>query len=134
MTSPAELFMPTHSAPSKLCVRRASAVKTKSIAAPEPMQALQDRIATFQRTRFPEQSLDGKLAHMVREICELRADPDDNMEWADVLILLLGAAAWHGLTIDDLLQAAQTKMGINENRQWGPADPEGIHHHIEKLP
>jgi hypothetical protein len=131
MTSPIDILAPAHSALSKLCVRRASAVKTKPIAAPDPMQALQDRIATFQRTRFPAQGLEGKLAHMMREIHELRAAPDDNMEWADVFILLLGAAACHGLTIDDLLRAAQTKMGINENRQRGPADSEGIHHHIK---
>ena len=95
-------------------------------------QALQDRIEEFQRSRFPDQKLAGKLAHLGREVDELRANPDDPMEWADVLILFLGAAALHDLSASALLLFANHKLTICESRKWGPADADGVHHHIEE--
>jgi hypothetical protein len=96
------------------------------------LQRLQDRIAEFQEANFPTQTLDGKLTHLVREANELRGTPEDVMEWADVLILLLGAAHKRCLTAQDLINAARIKLRINEQRQW-PAEPdaEGVYHHLE---
>jgi hypothetical protein len=94
-------------------------------------QALQDRIEAFQRSRFPEQKLAGKFAHLAREVAELRANPDDPMEWADVTILLFGAAAMHEISAAALLQNAEAKLKICEARKWVPADEHGVHHHIE---
>ena len=95
-------------------------------------QALQDRIEEFQRTRFPDQKLKGKLNHLVREALELLKNPDDPMEWADVTILLFGAAAMHGISASALLQNAESKLTICEARKWAPADADGVHHHIDE--
>ena len=95
------------------------------------IQALQDRIEEFQRSRFPDQKLSGKFAHLAREVDELRANTDDPMEWADVFILFLGAAAMHDLSVTALLVFADSKLTICEKRKWGPADVDGVHHHIE---
>ena len=95
------------------------------------VQALQDRIQQFQLSRFPEQNLIGKLNHCARELQELIADVDDPMEWADVFILFLGAAAMHDLSVTALLVFADSKLTICEKRKWGPADADGVHHHIE---
>ena len=95
------------------------------------LQILQDRIAEFQRSRFPDQKLKGKLNHLVSEALELRCNPDDPMEWADVLILLLGAAAQHDLSVTALCKFAEDKLQICMARKWAPADADGVHHHVE---
>lgn len=93
-------------------------------------QRLQDRVAAFQQDRFPAQPLEGKLAHLVREAKELHDNPSDLSEWADVVILIFGAAAQAGLDTVELGNAALAKLTICESRQWGPADSEGVHHHL----
>ena len=97
-------------------------------------QALQDRIEEFQRTRFPDQKIQGKFNHLVRECLELKLNPDDPHEWADVLILFLGAAAMHELSVAALFKFAEDKLTICEARKWAPADADGVHHHIEEAP
>lgn len=96
------------------------------------MQRLQDRVQAFQRRTFPKQPVAGKLNHLIREATELRDSPDDITEWADVLNLLLGAAAQYGHDAQDLILAGHLKCGICEQRQW-PAQPdaEGVYHHLE---
>ncbi len=89
------------------------------------------RVIAFQESRFPKQTVDGKLAHLQREIKELRDEPSDHSEWADCLILLLGAAFKHGFDLDGLIVNAHAKMDINEDRQWGEPDAEGVCHHID---
>ena len=76
------------------------------------------------------QTVDGKIAHLLREVTELRKSPGDIMEAADVLILLLGISALENHTIEDLVNACNAKMDINEKRQWGKPDAEGVHHHL----
>ena len=132
MTSPTELFLPTHTALAQHLAAGQSAPsdQSHSSAPSDSLQSLQDRIAAWQQRTFPEQPLAGKLAHLVREARELRADPEDLQEWADVLILLLGAAAVRGLSVQDLRHVAELKFNIAQQRQWGPADSEGVHHHL----
>jgi hypothetical protein len=98
------------------------------------IQALQTRINAFQLSRFPGQTVSGKLNHLVKELGELRDAPGDITEHADCLILLLGIAALCGFTIDDLLAAARAKMVVNENRQWHAADADGVYRHKDTLP
>jgi hypothetical protein len=95
------------------------------------LQALQDRIAEWQGETFPNQTLKGKLEHLVSEAMELRDSPNDETEWADVLILLLGAAAMKGMTVRELELAANVKFCLARQRQWGPANAQGFHHHVE---
>ena len=97
----------------------------------DALQQLQNRIEAFQRRKFPKQPADAKLAHCHREITELRADPNDISEWADVLILFLGAAACQCISSEDLIRAAHAKMDVNECRKWGEPDGEGVCRHID---
>lgn len=92
------------------------------------------RIERFQTRAFPGQTLAGKLKHLVKEAGELRDNPGDPHEWADVLLLLLGALPLATVggqtpTFDDLLRFAHEKMTINEARDWHPADADGCFHH-----
>lgn len=113
-------LMPTHAALEQLATD-ANAV-----------QELQTRILHFQQRHFPDQPLSGKLKHCQKEIDEILADPSDIIEWADAFILLLGAAAKQFFTVSDLVEAAHAKLDVCETRKWGPADEEGVHHHIEE--
>jgi hypothetical protein len=70
------------------------------------LQLLQDRIEKFQREKFPGQPLHAKLRHMGHELTELKRKPDDEFEWADVFILLLGCAAVQGFTTSNLIALA----------------------------
>lgn len=98
----------------------------------EAIQQFQDEIDAWQRVTFPEQTVDGKLAHLYSEARELRDSPDAEGEWADVFILLLGAAALNGMTVSDLLNHGRNKFAIAKQRKWGPANADGFHHHIEE--
>lgn len=90
------------------------------------------RVKAFQYSRFPNQTLDGKLVHLVKEAVELRiCGGADRLEWADVFLLLLGAADLNGMTLADLVEAGHSKMDINEKREWLPADSNGCFHHKE---
>ena len=90
------------------------------------------RVIEFQTRTFPNQSVDAKLAHLLREINEVRQSPKDLSEWADCLILLLGAVSAQGICTDDLFAAAHLKMDINNARKWNPPDAEGVCSHIEE--
>jgi hypothetical protein len=98
---------------------------------PSAVQQLQDRIVRFQLKTFPNQPLDGQLAHLAREVGETRKDPNDITEWADMFILFLGSAGRNFFVTADLIAAAHAKMDINEKRKWKPADVEGVHEHAE---
>lgn len=99
-----------------------------------PLDDLTSRIIHFQATHFPNQTLLGKLTHLVKEATELRdCNGMDRHEWADVLILLLGAAGLEGLTPADLIRLAHEKLDICYAREW-PAEPgpDGCFHHIKE--
>ena len=65
------------------------------------------------------------------EVEEWRNQPGDIMEAADALILVAGCALKQGFTLEELLTAAHQKMDVNNLRQWGAADADGVHHHVE---
>lgn len=95
------------------------------------MQELQDRIGKWQDKTFPLQTLEGKMNHLKLEAQEIIHNRRNLSEWADVLILYLGAADLEGFVVEELIDAANRKMGINENRKWGPPDANGVCSHIE---
>lgn len=124
MTTFMDAVMPAHAHFS----RRAPRVAKKS-----DLQLLQDRIEKFQRAKFPGQPLAGKLRHLGLEVSELKRAPADEMEWADVFILLLGSAAAHGFTTSNLLALAHRKMDINDRREWHAPDAHGVCRHKEEI-
>lgn len=93
---------------------------------------LADRTAKFQRSRFPNQPIAAKAKHLKKEAGELADAPEDIVENADCLLLTLGINAENNRDVAALLQAAHEKLTVCEGREWGPADEDGVHHHIEE--
>lgn len=73
------------------------------------------------------------LAHITKEIEEVREDPDDLEEWADLLILSLDGATRRGFTGDQVLAAVHAKWAKNRTRNWPDwrtADPDAPIEHV----
>ncbi len=85
---------------------------------------------TFGECRMP----DGAIAHLAKEVGELADKPFDDWEYADCLMLLLDAASNAGIGADDLLNTAWEKLAINQQREWGEPDENGVVEHIRTAP
>ncbi|TVQ81776.1 MAG: DUF550 domain-containing protein [Micavibrio sp.] len=96
-------------------------------------QSVQNDIVDFSNRTFGKGRLDAKLLHLAEEVGELAETPDDLMEWADCMILLLGAAGEAGLDMDDLHRAVAEKMEINSKRKWGRPDENGVVRHVDAV-
>lgn len=64
---------------------------------------------------FPGETFGDQFNHLIEEIEELRANPEDAGEYADVLMLLFCLADQVGI---DIFQAFAHKFEINKNREW----------------
>ena len=60
----------------------------------------------------------GALKHLALEAVEAQQRPDDIVEYADCLLLLLDSSRRAGFTPRDLIEAAHEKMAVNKQRQW----------------
>ena len=60
----------------------------------------------------------GPINHMGKEVEELKKDPQDAMEYADILILLMDAWLTIGKGPEELLDAVNEKIDINRARVW----------------
>lgn len=81
----------------------------------------------------PGTRLDGVLAHMRKELDEVREQPQDLIEWADLIILAIDGAWRQGITPDALVGALMVKQAINRRRawpDWRTADPSGPIEHV----
>lgn len=96
-------------------------------------QKLQDDIGLFTDKTFPDSTARSKALHLSEEAREAAADPTDQLEWADCMILLLDAARKAGYSTDDIYNAVLRKMEINKNRIWGKQDSDGVVRHIDPL-
>ena len=67
------------------------------------------------------------VKHMLEEVNELLAKPDNGEEMADVMILLCNAAY---VAEVDLEYEVHKKMGTNCLRKWGLQDVDGVIHHL----
>lgn len=78
---------------------------------------------------FPHATPESKAAHLLREAHELRDNPRDPEEIADVVILAAGAAHLSGV---DLHQAIRAKLAKLRTRRWGPIGPDGVVEHVRE--
>jgi hypothetical protein len=69
------------------------------------------------------------LNHLKEEIGELQKEPDDLMEYADCLMLLIDSARIRGFSVTELYCAMVRKLEINKTREWEPEDENGIIRH-----
>jgi hypothetical protein len=99
---------------------------------PSDFDILVARVVAFQQAQFPDQTLEGLLAHVGDELKEVIAAPRDKKEWADLFILFLAALFRADINTDDLVKEAHAKMDVNVKRKWAPADERGVYHHTEE--
>lgn len=68
----------------------------------------------------PGARTDGILAHITKEIIEVRAEPDDLEEWVDLIILSLDGA-WRsggGRSAEEIVEMLNFKYEKNFGRRW----------------
>lgn len=104
-------------------------------------QNIQNEIYLWQKTTFPTGTIIGKMKHLQKECAEVINEIEkayngsgDHLaieeEFADCFILLTGAAAHYGLTMEEIYDAMRKKLEINKKRKWGQLDSDGISKHI----
>ena len=84
-------------------------------------------IVEWQNQVFTQATSQSRVEHLYREARELKENPSDAAEMADVLFLLVGLAAGEGV---NLLEAGRKKLEINKRRQWGQPDAQGVVEHV----
>ncbi len=95
------------------------------------IQHLQHEIAKWSDATFgAERPPSRPLHHLAKEVRELIEAPDDQMEYADCLILLLDAYRMAGGSADELVESCYHKLEINQERTWGAPDENGVVEHI----
>jgi hypothetical protein len=77
----------------------------------------------------------GPLKHLEKEAKEVQEKPDDLVEYADCLLLVLDSARRAGFSLRQLLDATDAKLQINKKRVWPKPQPgqekEAIEHNRE---
>jgi hypothetical protein len=63
---------------------------------------------------------DGLIAHITKELDEIKNNPTDVMEWIDVIILAMDGAWRAGYTPLQIVNALNEKQAINFGRKWSP--------------
>ncbi len=91
------------------------------------LRPFQKEVRTWATETFPSQTRQSILAHLRKEVKELRESGNPE-EAADCLLLLLDYAEFCGF---DLLEASKAKLAINRTREWGEPDHEGVFEHVE---
>jgi hypothetical protein len=89
-------------------------------------EVLRESAAWSEKT-FQAATIQSIATHLAREANELKQNPTDPMEMADVLLLLAHLALRNGI---DLATIARTKLEVNKLRKWGEVDAEGVVEHV----
>ena len=75
----------------------------------------------FENVRYDESIGTGEYSRICKNV---------NMEFADCMMLILDAAAHHGITATQLFDAVKEKLEINKNRMWDKPDENGVCEHV----
>ena len=67
---------------------------------------------------FKDNSLKGVITHLECEIQEVKADPTDLEEYADIMLLVFSAFVKMGLSYNVLEKVVWDKIKKNERRKW----------------
>lgn len=91
-----------------------------------------DRINENNDKLFKQASWQHFLNKAEKEIAETKDAPKSKrlLEYADVLICVLGAAAKDGCTLQQLLTAVEHKLDVNDRRTF-IRQPDGTYQHVE---
>lgn len=100
------------------------------------MEQLFKEINLWAEKTFPDQTVEGKLNHLRKEIDELDVEVLNDMfsdnakeELADCFILLFSVGYRMGLTLEDLITEMNKKLEINKKRKWGKINEKGYPSH-----
>lgn len=83
------------------------------------LQQIQDKIVEWADQALPNRTPQQAFLKLFEELGEVLSRPRDEMEWADVFIILVDLANFHGISGAMLNQAILDKMEVNRGRQWG---------------
>lgn len=71
-----------------------------------------------QNTFGPHPRTAGVLTHIRKELKEIEQEPDDLMEWVDLLLLAFDGCQRRGFTPEQIADGLIEKFSINKNRLW----------------
>ena len=100
-----------------------------------------DLVAHLERQRAfslqtfgPGPRVSGLLDHLLKEMAEVEARPDDVFEWIDIVLLAFDGAWRAGYTPEQIAEALEAKQLRNETRHWPDwrtADPDKAVEHVK---
>jgi len=90
--------------------------------------ALFDAMGKFAVEKFPDAGSIEHLKKLKHEADEAIAEPQNLVEYADILLALFGAAYKAGFTYEQLLEASEGKFEIVQKRTWKRLD-DGTYQH-----
>ena len=82
------------------------------------VDTLHDQKEWSTNTFGPGPRTKGIVNHIKKELDEIEAEPYDLEEWVDVIILAIDGAWRTGASANQILQAYNTKIVKNIERQW----------------
>ncbi len=80
----------------------------------------------WQRKIFGQSGPQAKLDRLFLEFYELYERPEEDEEYADCMLLLVGAWTERGKTPQELLEACRRKLEINKKRKWRKSDEQSV--------
>lgn len=92
---------------------------------PDTLDGLADEARVWGNATFTQSTSASKAAHLLREATELKKEPDDLTEAADVFLLLA-----HLTDGRPFVEAVRAKLEANKLRTWGVPDAEGVVEHV----
>ena len=100
----------------------------------DTLEYLCNRQRGFSLATFgPDQSAEGVLKHIEKELVEVRADPSDPSEWADIILLALDGAMRSGIEPECVAEAVFNKLKVNEKRDWPPVSEQNHDQPVEHV-
>jgi hypothetical protein len=113
--------MPDTHTPTSTDLAHNSEVQVRMMARGSPFDLLTFLRAQRQfseRTFGPGPRAAGIVDHIIRELKEIEADPNDISEWIDVVILALDGAWRQGFSPEQIIHALANKTVKNFDRKW----------------
>lgn len=95
------------------------------------LQKIMNEIASWSDSVFGEgRPPTAPLHHLKKEVREAIENPDDDSEYADMLMLILDAYRMKGGTANELIKYTYNKLEENKQRKWGKPDKNGVVEHV----
>lgn len=88
-----------------------------------------------ENTFGPGMRTKGVVDHIRKELVEIEKEPNDLMEWVDVILLALDGAWRTGATPEEIASAISAKQNRNQERKWPDwrtSDPDKAIEHVKE--